>query len=100
MQKAKTQRATRSTLRRISGIQFISYAARGLISPFIPLYLISVGFTGTQIGFLGSLSALIQLTSSPLLHTLADRSGRHRRLYYGLLTGNIGALLGMFASTN
>src|SRR5579859_2662596 len=86
---------TRSALYRIALIHFTTFAARGLASPFISLYLISVGFTGTQIGLLSSVSALLQLTIAPVLHRLADQTGRHRQLYYGLLVGNICACLGI-----
>src|SRR5215831_4401172 len=84
----------------ISAIQLMTFAARGVANPFVNLYLVSIGFTGTQIGLLASISALVQLTVAPLLHNLADRAGRHRHLYLGLLTGNICACLGLvsFAS--
>jgi len=88
---------TRSALYRIAAIHFTTFAARGFAAPFISLYLISVGFSGTQIGLLSSVSALLQLTLAPLLHRLADRTGRHRQLYYALLTGNITASLGIVA---
>lgn len=78
----------------------MTFAARGLAIPFINLYLVSVGFTGAQIGILTSISALVQLTVSPLLHTLADRTGRHRQLYYGFVIGNICACIGIVAFSN
>ncbi len=73
----------------------MTFAARGFTSPFVNLYLVSVGFTGTAIGLLASISALTQLSIAPLLHSLADRAGRHRTLYYGLVTGNILACIGL-----
>src|SRR5262245_35078615 len=82
---------------RIAALQFMTYGARGFTYPFITLYLLSVGFSGAQIGLLASISALVQLFTTPLLNTLADRTGRHRRLYYGLLTGNACAILGLIA---
>jgi PPP family 3-phenylpropionic acid transporter len=90
----------RSVLRQIAALTFLTFAARGLIVPFVNLYLDSVGFTGTEIGLLISISALVQLLVTPLLHTLVDRSGRHRRLYYGLVTGHIAAALGLVASAS
>ncbi len=92
-----TQPRTQRVLYQFAALQFITYAARGFSWPFVNLYLISVGFSGTQIGFLISVSALVQLVLTPLLHTLADRSGQHRRLYYGLLSGAICAYLGLIA---
>ena len=90
-----TQPRVRSGLYLIAAIQLMTFAARGLANPFVNLYLVSVGFTGTQIGFLSSISALVQLTVAPLLHSLADRTGRHQQLYFGLLTLNICACVGL-----
>jgi len=84
----------RSAIYRIALLQFVTFAGRGIVYPFISLYLISIGFSGTQIGLLTSVSALAQLSAAPLLHALADRYGRQRRLYYGLVIGNIAACLG------
>lgn len=68
---------------------FLNYAARGLTQPFIGLYLVSIGYTGFELGLILSLSALVRLILTPLMHTWADKAGRHRHLYYGLLVGNI-----------
>jgi MFS transporter, PPP family, 3-phenylpropionic acid transporter len=84
-----------STLRRIAAITFLTMAARGLVLPFLNLYLKSTGFTATQIGVIVSFSALVLLLVSPLLNILADRTHRHRRLYYSLIVANILALLGI-----
>src|SRR5258708_6412207 len=88
---------TRANLRRIAGITFLTFAARGLTIPFINLYLVSIGFSGTQIGILITISAFIQLIIPPAVHALADRTGQHRRLYYGLLIGNALASFGLVA---
>jgi MFS transporter, PPP family, 3-phenylpropionic acid transporter len=95
-----TQPSTRSVLYRIAALQFMTFGARGLVYPFLNLYLVSVGFSGTQIGLLASISAVVQLGLTPLLHTWADRRGQHRRLYRSLLTGSVGATLGLVASAN
>jgi MFS transporter, PPP family, 3-phenylpropionic acid transporter len=86
---------TASHLRQISALNFLTFAARGLTLPFVSLYLTSLGFSGTEIGLVVGISALAQLIVTPLSHFLADRSGQHRRLYYGLQVGHIAALLGM-----
>jgi MFS transporter, PPP family, 3-phenylpropionic acid transporter len=91
---------SRFTLQRIIAIYFLTFAARGLVLPFANLYLKSVGYSGTQIGLLVGISALLQMTLSPMLTTLADRTGRHRQLYRGLLIGNVSALFGLVMSTN
>jgi PPP family 3-phenylpropionic acid transporter len=82
---------------RVATLQLITFAARGLAAPFINLYLVSVGFTGTNIGILTSASALLQLTAAPFLLNVADRFSKQRRLYYGFLYGNICACLGLVA---
>jgi MFS transporter, PPP family, 3-phenylpropionic acid transporter len=95
-----SQPDTRSALRRIVAIHFLTFAARGLVLPFANIYLKSVGFSGTEIGLLVGISALVQLVLTPILNTVADRTGRHRQLFYGFSIGNISALLGIVASTN
>lgn len=87
--------STAAAFRKIAAITFFTMAARGLVLPFVNLYLKSTGFTATQIGLLVSLSALVQLVVTPLLNSLADRTHQHRRLYYGMIIANILALLGI-----
>jgi len=87
----------RAAFRRIAGITFLTFAARGLTLPFLNLYLVSIGFSATEIGGLITLSALVQLIVPPALHALADRARQHRRLYYGLLAGNAVASFGLVA---
>src|SRR5215207_5437931 len=74
--------------RRIALVQFMTFAARGLVLPFLSLYLISLGFTGAQIGIVISLNALAQLIVTPLLNSWVDRAGEQRGLYYGMVTTN------------
>lgn len=78
-----------SALWPVSVSTFLNYAARGLTQPFIGLYLVSIGYTGFELGLILSISALVRLVLTPLMHTWADKAGRHRHLYYGLLWGNI-----------
>ncbi|MCA0453647.1 MAG: MFS transporter [Chloroflexi bacterium] len=92
--------SSRRALYLIAVITFFTFAARGFVLPFINIYLKSTGFTATQIGLLVSVSAFIQLLVTPLLHTLADRSHKHRRLYYGLLVSNALALVGVVSHTS
>lgn len=63
--------------------------------PFVSLYLTSLGFSGTEIGWVLTISALAQLVLIPLSHAIADRRAQHRRLFYGLHSGYIAALFGM-----
>ena len=66
-------------------IYLISYAARGLYSPFISLYLLSVGFTPTELGVLVGVSALLRLALTPLMNAQADSRGAHRKLLGGMI---------------
>ena len=86
------------SIRSVAVVTFLNYAGRGMTLPFISIYLVSVGFTGTEIGVVLSVSALVRLVLPPLLHTLADKYGRHRQLYYGLVIGNIIATLSLILS--
>lgn len=90
----------RFVMQQIIIIYFLMFAARGLVLPFANLYLADVGFSGTVIGLLVSLSALLRLTLSPLMNIVADRTGRHRQLLTGLIMGNGSALFAMAATTN
>jgi PPP family 3-phenylpropionic acid transporter len=87
-------------IRQIIVIYFLTFAARGLVLPFANLYLKDSGFSGTEIGVLAGISALLLLTVPPLLNTAADRTGRHRRLLGGFLLGNVTALVGLVVFTN
>ncbi|MGJ3240334.1 MAG: MFS transporter [Anaerolineae bacterium] len=87
------------SLKSLSAVTFFNYAARGFIFPFISLYLLSVGFTGTQIGLVLSASAAFRLIVPPVLNAFADRTGRHRQLFYGLVMGNALATLGLVILT-
>jgi PPP family 3-phenylpropionic acid transporter len=91
---------TRAELRQISVITFLTFAARGFTLPFIYIYLESVGLTATQIGVLMTISALFQLIVPPALHALADKTEKHRRLYYGLLTMNALASFSVASAAN
>lgn len=86
------------SLKAVSVVTFLNYAGRGMTLPFISIYLVSVGFTGTEIGIVLSVSALVRLVLPPFLNTLADKRGRHRHLYYGLVIGNIIATLSLILS--
>lgn len=89
----------RSSLLSLSIVNFLNYAARGLTLPFISLYLVAQGFSGIQIGIVLSISAAVRLIVPPFLTMLADRFGKHRYFFYGLVTGNALATLGLVVTT-
>jgi MFS transporter, PPP family, 3-phenylpropionic acid transporter len=90
----------RGDVRRIAGITFLTFAARGFTLPFLNLYLSSIGLSATEIGRLITISALVQLILPPALHALADRVHQHRRLYYGLLVSNALASFGLVGTVD
>ncbi len=66
-------------------IYAVTYAARGFYAPFIALYLLSVGFTPTELGLLTGASALVRLVFTPWMNSLADARGAHRTLLGGMV---------------
>lgn len=68
-----------STLRLIS-LQLVSLAAVGMVAPYINLYLVDQALSPTLIGTLSSVGAFLALSLTPILNSLADRYGLHRRL--------------------
>lgn len=67
--------------RHLALLSFLNFAALGLAAPYHNLFLKEIGFTGTQIGLLISLTALLELVLTPASNALADRFQRHRWLY-------------------
>ena len=58
----------------------LAFSAGGVIQPFLNLYLIEVGLSGTQIGILHGWAALVTIVVTPLIGFLADRTQQHRTL--------------------
>ncbi len=87
-------------LQSLAAVTFLNYAARGLTLPFISLFLIEVGFTGTEIGFILSASAAVRLIIPPLLLSFADRTHTHRKVFYALTVGNSIATAGLVGITS
>lgn len=97
MAKLVATRPNSSSMRLIA-LQFLSLAAVGTVAPYINLYLTEVGFSGTMIGTLLSVGAVLALVLTPMLNRLADKHLLHRRLYMGYLVGVTFALL-IYANT-
>jgi PPP family 3-phenylpropionic acid transporter len=75
---------SRSQIWKLGALQALKFGSGGLTVPFTNIYLLASGFNNAQIGTLISVSALAQLLLSPVLNTLADRTGSHRKLLYAL----------------
>jgi len=65
---------------RIIVFYLLAFAAGGVIRPFLNLYLVEVGLTGTQIGILQGWTALAAVAITPLIGLVADRTQRHRSM--------------------
>jgi superfamily I DNA/RNA helicase len=48
------------------GFYLFWFAGLGFIAPFLTLYYLSIGLTGTEIGLIGTLSGLVTLLAAPL----------------------------------
>lgn len=62
---------------RASAMYFVFFSAVAAIAPYLVLYYRSLGFSGTQVGFLLSVGPLIGLVATPFWTGIADSTGRH-----------------------
>ncbi len=72
---------------RLASLQFLTLAAVGMVSPYVNLYLVDIGFTATLIGTLASIGAVLALVLTPILNQFADKRMLHRRLFMIYLLG-------------
>ena len=72
---------------RLASLQFLTLAAVGMVSPYINLYLVDIGFSATLIGTLASIGAVLALILTPILNQFADKRMLHRRLFMLYLVG-------------
>lgn len=70
---------------------FCYYLALGAFYPFLNLYYKRIGLSGSQIGLLASIPALMSPFAAPLWGGLADRFGIHRHLLTLALVGTLAA---------
>lgn len=63
---------------------FVLYASLGTINPYINVYFESLGFTGSEIGTVTSISGFIGLFFAPLCGYMCDKTGK-RKLVFGIL---------------
>ncbi len=97
MSRTAVIRRNSSSLQLIA-LQFFSLAGVGIVSPYVNVYLTEIGFSGTLIGALASLGAVMSLLLTPLFNSIADRLLMHRRLLMLYLAGFALANF-LFAST-
>lgn len=67
---------------------FIMIGSLGIITPFVPLWLGSIGFSVTQIGFVMALSQFFRFLIDPIAGSISDHTGNPKRisLIFPLLT--------------
>ena len=75
---------------------FVSIGAGGFLIPFLSLFFRRQGLSGTEIGLLGTVQALVGLISAPIAGNMSDRLNRTRSLIQMLLltTAVMGLLIG------
>jgi MFS family permease len=77
---------------------FLDLVGFGIIIPFLPLYVKSMGGTAETVGFLFASFSLTQLVATPVLGRVSDRFGR-RRVILLSLAGNAASMV-LFAVAN
>jgi len=99
---ASTSRGTieslRSTVsdRRIvvtSSMEGLQYFAMGAFEAFLPLYALSLGYNGLEIGAIMGVQVVSMLLSKPILGRLSDKKGREPSIVIGLLAGSAAIFL-------
>lgn len=70
---------------RVSGIYTFAFGMIALVYPYLNQYLLALGFSGVQIGNLYAVANLAGIVLTPVISSAADRSGRHRHLYWLVL---------------
>jgi MFS family permease len=70
---------------------FLYFGAIGCLAPFLNIYFMQKGLTGTQIGWLGSIAPLVALIANPTWGTIADRWQIHRQVlaFCALVAGTV-----------
>ncbi|MBN1963903.1 MAG: MFS transporter [Anaerolineae bacterium] len=71
------------------------FGAMALFFPYINQHLLRLGYSGTQIGSLAAIASLTGLVLAPVLSSLADRTGQHRRILMLVVAVEGLALLGL-----
>jgi MFS family permease len=71
----------------------LGFFARGAVFPYVSLYVLALGGTTTDVGFIDSLRPLASLLIFPIAGLLADRSGRVKLI---VIAGYLSALTYLF----
>lgn len=87
-------------LRFINVLYFFIWGAIGLYAPFVNLYYLDFGLTGTQIGTINAIAPLMGAAGSTLAGILSDRTGQTRLLFAGAAGGLIVAVIALSQATS
>jgi MFS transporter, DHA1 family, multidrug resistance protein len=82
-----------------STMEAVQYFSLGAVETFLPLYLISAGFSAWEIGPIFTAQLIATAVAKPALGRLSDRLGRRRFIASGLLVG-AAAVAAMPATAN
>ncbi|MGD0817886.1 MAG: MFS transporter [Methanomassiliicoccales archaeon] len=72
-----------------SSMEGMQYFAMGAFEAFLPLYCLSIGFNGLEIGAVMGVQVVSMLMSKPIMGRISDRHGREPAICIGLLMGFI-----------
>ncbi len=70
-----------------SSMEGMQYFAMGAFEAFLPLYCLSIGLNGLEIGTVMGVQVVSMLLSKPVMGRISDRHGREPAICVGLLMG-------------
>jgi MFS family permease len=81
-----------------SSTEGMQYFAMGAFEAFLPLYCLSIGFNGLEIGAIMGVQVVSMLLTKPVMGRLSDRHGREPAICIGLVMGF--AVIAMMPNVN
>jgi MFS family permease len=76
-----------------SSMEGVQYFAMGAFEAFLPLYCLSLGMNGLEIGAIMGVQVISMLLTKPFMGRFSDRRGRKPSIIVGLLAGSVVILL-------
>ncbi|MFC5447730.1 MFS transporter [Paenibacillus aestuarii] len=93
------RRKSDSQLTALRGLQFWLYATN-VLSPFLPVYFQTKGYSSGQIGFMMMLGPLLAVFFQPVWGYLSDRLGTVKKIIFLLWTLSILSSIGLFTANS
>jgi MFS family permease len=81
-----------------SSMEGIQYFAMGAFEAFLPLYCLSLGMNGLEIGAIMGVQVISMLLTKPFMGRFSDTKGRKPSIIVGLLAGSVVILLMPFST--